>query len=44
MVHAHGVYDVEVDTSVLAPEECADAVIERMQRPAAAFATLRSRS
>ena len=26
LVHAHGVYDLEVDTSVMSPEECADAI------------------
>ncbi|HQH36504.1 MAG TPA: hypothetical protein PLS77_12445, partial [Anaerolineaceae bacterium] len=30
-VHAHGVYDVEVDTSRQPPEECARQIIERMQ-------------
>jgi chloramphenicol 3-O phosphotransferase len=30
-VHAHGCYDVEVDTSVLSPAECALAIQQRLQ-------------
>lgn len=30
-VHAHGVYDLEVDTSVSSPEVCAIAIKERLQ-------------
>ncbi len=30
-VHAHGVYDLEVDTSVLSPEECAAQIRRRLQ-------------
>jgi chloramphenicol 3-O phosphotransferase len=29
-VHVPGVYDLEVDTSVLTPEECAEAILERL--------------
>ena len=41
--HAHGVYDVEVDTSKLTPEECAKAVMDRIHKgPPLAFASLRN--
>lgn len=30
-VHAHGVYDFEVDTSLMSPEACADAVVRRLK-------------
>lgn len=37
-IHAHGVaYDIEVDTAVLTPAECALAVQQRMQSPPQAF-------
>ena len=39
-VHAHGVYDLEVDTSVLTSEECAAAIRERLATPPSAFARL----
>jgi chloramphenicol 3-O phosphotransferase len=29
-VHVPGVYDLEVDTSVATPEECAEAIRERL--------------
>ena len=29
-VHVPGVYDLEVDTSALTPEECAQAIVERL--------------
>jgi chloramphenicol 3-O phosphotransferase len=29
-VHVPGVYDLEVDTSVLSPKECAEAIVERL--------------
>jgi chloramphenicol 3-O phosphotransferase len=32
-VHIPGIYDLEVDTSVLSPEECADAIRRRLQGP-----------
>jgi chloramphenicol 3-O phosphotransferase len=31
-VHAHGVYDVEVDTSVSTPEECAEQILAWMEK------------
>jgi chloramphenicol 3-O phosphotransferase len=43
-VHAHGAsYDLEVDTSHAKPSDVAQQIIDRMQRPAEAFRTLRSR-
>jgi chloramphenicol 3-O phosphotransferase len=36
-VHALGVYDLEVDTSVLTPEECAAAIRERLTSPPTAL-------
>jgi chloramphenicol 3-O phosphotransferase len=43
-VHVPGIYDVEVDTSLLSPEECADAIAARLAdgRGATAFAHLAS--
>lgn len=38
--HAHGIYDIEVDTSVSLPEECARRVADRMVAPPVAFAHL----
>jgi chloramphenicol 3-O phosphotransferase len=32
LVHAHGLYDLEVDTSVSSPEECALQIKQRLQR------------
>jgi chloramphenicol 3-O phosphotransferase len=44
-VHVPGLYDLEVDTSVLGPEECADAIRRRLEgRPGSAFSELASRS
>jgi chloramphenicol 3-O phosphotransferase len=44
-VHAHGAYDLEVDTSRLTPAECAARVREHVeQHPPRAFALLRRRS
>jgi chloramphenicol 3-O phosphotransferase len=31
VIHAHGEYDLEVDTSILSAEECARQIIERVQ-------------
>ena len=43
--HAHGDYDVEVDTSQATPEECAMAVINRLHAgPPEAFARLRNQA
>jgi chloramphenicol 3-O phosphotransferase len=41
-VHNPGIYDMEVDTSVLSPEECADAIRARLAEgpPGTAFARL----
>jgi chloramphenicol 3-O phosphotransferase len=39
-VHALGVYDLEVDTSMLTPEECAAAIRERLAEPPSALAQL----
>ena len=41
-VHAHGVYDLELDTSILSPAECAEAILHRLQsgRPTTAFRAL----
>jgi chloramphenicol 3-O phosphotransferase len=41
-VHAHGDYDLEVDTSVLSPEECAVAIRKRLEEgpPGSRFAEL----
>ena len=41
-VHAHGAYELEVDTSVLSPQQCADAIRERLRSGSAgeAFARL----
>lgn len=42
--HSHGVYDVEVDTSVDPPEDCADQVIARLNEGGpTAFKILRAR-
>ena len=30
-VHAHGIYDLEVETSVASPDECVDAILERLE-------------
>jgi chloramphenicol 3-O phosphotransferase len=38
LIHSHGVYDVEVDTSVLTPEECAERILvaqQQVRRPSA---------
>jgi chloramphenicol 3-O phosphotransferase len=41
-VHAHGPYDVEVDTSVLGPAHCADIIATRLADgpPGVAFVVL----
>ncbi|MGC1212102.1 MAG: chloramphenicol phosphotransferase, partial [Micromonospora sp.] len=41
-VHTPGIYDLEVDTSVLSPEECADRIARRlaMGPPPSAFQRL----
>ena len=42
VVHAPGIYDLEVDTAALSPEECADAIRRRLEEgsPGAAFQRL----
>lgn len=46
LVHAHGVYDLEVDTSLASPGQCAQQVIElvRSKRPPQAFRLLAART
>lgn len=43
-VHAHGIYDIEVDTSINNPEECARQVIARIRSgdPPTAFSRLKA--
>ena len=45
LVHAHGVYDLEVDTSLASPEQCAQQIMEllRSARPPQAFRILAGR-
>ncbi|WP_020390442.1 chloramphenicol phosphotransferase CPT family protein [Kribbella catacumbae] len=44
-VHAHARYDLEVDTSVLTPQECATQIRQRLESgPATAFDDLRERT
>jgi chloramphenicol 3-O phosphotransferase len=40
LVHAHSLYDVEVDTSLSTPEECATQIVMRMENPPRAFRDL----
>jgi chloramphenicol 3-O phosphotransferase len=44
-VHAQVEYDVQVDTSMLSPTECADEIVKRMaeRRPCSAFERLREK-
>ncbi len=44
-VHAHVLYDLEVDTSIHSPEACAEEILERLRHgpPPAAFRQLRQR-
>ena len=44
LVHAHGLYDLEVDTSVAGPEECAEQILRHLHDgpPPDAFARLRA--
>jgi chloramphenicol 3-O phosphotransferase len=41
-IHAHGEYDLEVDTSILSPEECAERIRKRLEEgpPGSRFAQL----
>lgn len=45
LVHAHGVYDLEVDTALASPERCAQQIVEllRSGKPPQAFRTLVAR-
>jgi chloramphenicol 3-O phosphotransferase len=43
VVHAHTVYDVEVDTSISSPEECAQQIIERLHDSPKALRLLKER-
>jgi chloramphenicol 3-O phosphotransferase len=40
LIHKFVTYDLEVDTSILSPQECAARVEERLQRPPAALRSL----
>ena len=44
LVHAHGIYDVEVDTSLNTPDECAEQIAEYLatSKKPSAFRTLRA--
>jgi chloramphenicol 3-O phosphotransferase len=46
LVHAHGVYDLEVDTSLASPEQCAQQFVDlvRSGRPPQAFRLLAARA
>jgi chloramphenicol 3-O phosphotransferase len=41
LIHKYTVYDVEVDTSLLSPEQCAKAILARIQTPPEAFKRLK---
>jgi len=41
LVHKHGLYDIEVDTSISKPEECAQQIMQRMKDPPIALRGLR---
>ena len=43
LVHAHGLYDMEVDTSISGPEECALQIIGRLQESPIALHLLKER-
>ncbi len=40
LVHAHAVYDLEVDTALLTPQQCAAQIIARLADPPSAFKRL----
>jgi chloramphenicol 3-O phosphotransferase len=42
VIHKYTCYDLELDTSVLSPEQCARKIIERLNAPPQAFRQLRS--
>lgn len=40
-MHDPGIYDLEVDTSLQSPQECAEAIMDRLRRgPPTAFSRL----
>ena len=41
VIHKYAIYDLEVDTSVLSPEDCAIAIIDRIKSPPEAFQRLK---
>ncbi len=41
VIHKYASYDLEVDTSVMTAEQCAEGIIERLQRPPEAFRRIR---
>lgn len=43
VIHQYTKYDLEVDTSLLTPEQCAHQIIERLKIPPSAFKLLKSR-
>ncbi len=43
VIHKYVSYDLEVDTSVLTVEQCAERIMERMKRPPEAFGRLRGK-
>lgn len=42
VIHRYTCYDLEVDTSILSPKQCAQRIIERLNAPPQAFRQLRS--
>jgi chloramphenicol 3-O phosphotransferase len=42
VIHKYTCYDLELDTSILSPEQCAQKIIERLNAPPRAFRQLRS--
>ena len=42
VIHKYAKYDLEIDTSLLTPGQCAERIIERLQSPPAAFHQLHS--
>ncbi|MBD8069785.1 chloramphenicol phosphotransferase CPT family protein [Bacillus sp. PS06] len=42
LVHVPGIYDIEVDTSILSPEECSRLIQQRLEEPPTAFQIIRN--
>src|SRR5689334_15038637 len=42
VIHKYTTYDLEVDTSILAPKQCAEQIIERLKQPPEAFKRLKT--